>query len=565
MNRRRSGRRSRIRAALLLGAILALGGPAHAQPASDEGVPAAPADGYPRQPGLDVLHYEVSIGIPDSGATITGRAAILYEAVVVELNELRLDLGSAMVVDSVTIDGLPAAHRREGDRVAIRVPGTPAGARRMAVVWYHGEPADGLIVGQTRHGRRSIFADNWADRAHHWLPSVDHPADKASVAFEVTAPAALEVVANGMLVERTVEGGRARTRWVESAEIPVYGMVIGATDFAIQTAGIVDGVEITHWTFPEDSAAGAIAFARSTEILAFYDSLFGPYPYDKLAHVQSATKFGGMENPSAIFYSQQMIGEALSADADGRDALTGLVAHETVHQWFGDAVTEADWNHLWLSEGFAEYFDAVFFEFHGGSRGKGAAERTRQMRLRADDVREFETGGARAIYAPGAQPGGYESLLTPANYEKGAWVLHMLRRLVGDEAFFRGIRAYYGTLRDGTAWTDDFTRIMEAVSGRPLDGFFAQWVARPGMPALRAEVVGEGSARRLRVEQLQGGAPYVLSVDVELRTEEGSLRRVVEMDGASSAEIPLDVEGEVRVVLDPDGWLLFVDRSSAME
>ncbi|HET9333919.1 MAG TPA: M1 family metallopeptidase [Gemmatimonadota bacterium] len=527
-------------------------------------MPSLPADSYERQPTLDILHYGVAVEIPATGSEISGRTELLYQAVVADLDEVRLDLGAAMIVDSVRVDGALATFEHEGDRLTIRGR-TAAGTRSRAVVWYHGEPADGLIIGQSRHGSRTIFADNWADRAHHWFPSVDHPSDKAAVELEVVASAELEVVGNGVLAERTEIGtGRARTRWVESAEIPVYGMVIGVADFAVTEAGEVDGIEVSHWTFPEDSAAGEVAFGRSTEILAFYDSLFGPYPYEKLAHVQSATKFGGMENPGAIFYSQNAIGAALSADADGREGLTSLVAHETVHQWFGDAVTESDWNHLWLSEGFAEYFDAVFFEFRGGSRGRGPGELARQMRTRADDVREFEAAGARAIYAPGAGPGEYESLLTEMNYEKGAWVLHMLRRLVGDEAFFQGVRDYYAALRDRTAWTADFARIMEAASGQSLERYFDQWVARPGMPMLAASVVGEGGERRLRIEQLQDGPPYALVFDVDLRWDDGSERRVVEMD-ASRVEVPLPREGPVRVVLDPEGWLLFVDRSLPTE
>jgi aminopeptidase N len=520
-------------------------------------VPSAAADGYERQPTLDVLHYEVSIELPPTGSSIVGRTAVLYQALVEDLDAVWLDFGGAMVVDSVALDGRRAAFEREGERLVISDPGTAAGTRTEATVWYHGEPADGLIVGRSRHGRRAVFADNWADRAHHWFPSVDHPADKASVELVVVAPTDLEVVGNGTLAERVELGdGRSRTRWVETAEIPVYGMVIGAADFAVELAGIVDGVEVTHWTFAEDSAAGAVAFARSTEILAFYDSLFGPYPYEKLAHVQSATKFGGMENPGAIFYDQERIGAALAADEAERDGLTSLVAHETVHQWFGDAVTEADWNHLWLSEGFAEYFDAVFFEFHGGIHGRGPSELTRQMRERAEEVLELEAGGPRAIYAPGAGPGEYEGLLNAENYEKGAWVLHMLRRLVGDEAFFEGVRDYYATLRGGTAWTADFARIMEEAAGQPLGWFFAQWVARPGMPVLGTSVVDGAGGRILRIEQTQPGEPYRLAFEVELRGDGDSRRTTFEMDGPG-AEIPLEIEGPVEVVVDPDGWLLF--------
>jgi aminopeptidase N len=540
--------------------LLAVAPAALAQPVAEGGVPSAPADAYERQPALDVLHYEVAVEIPDSGRSIAGRTAILYQAVVQDLDSVRLDLGAAMVVDSVTLDGAPARFERAGDALTIHDPGTPAGTRSRAVVWYHGAPADGLIVSVSRHGRRSIFADNWADRAHHWFPSVDHPSDKASVELEVVAPAELEVVGNGILAERAViDDGRARTRWVESAEIPVYGMVIGVADFAVEQAGVVDGVEISHWTFAEDSAAGAVAFARSTEILGFYDSLFGPYPYEKLAHVQSATKFGGMENPGAIFYDQERIGAAVSADAAEREALTSLVAHETVHQWFGDAVTEADWNHLWLSEGFAEYFDAVFFEFHGGMHGRGPGELARQMRVRAAEVRELAAGSPGSIYAPGARPGEYETLLNARNYEKGAWVLHMLRRRVGDAAFFAGVRDYYAAHRDGNAWTADFARSMAEAAGQPLDWFFAQWIARPGIPLLSAAVLETPGGRSLAVEQLQPGEPYRLSVEVELRGAGDPVRRVIELEGPR-AEIPLDLEGPVEVILDPDGWLLHATR-----
>ena len=521
------------------------------------GVPSTPADGYERQPALDVLHYEIAIELSAESARVAGRTAVLYQAGAQDLARLALDFGAAMVVDSVTVDGRPTEFAREGDRLTLPAVATPAGARGEAVVWYHGEPADGLIVGQDRHGGRAVFADNWADRGRHWFPSVDHPSDKATVEFDVVASAELEVVANGVPVERTdMGGGLARTRWRESTEIPVYGMVIGVADFAVETAGEVDGIDVTHWTFVEDSAAGAAAFSRSTEILAFYDSLFGPYPYEKLAHVQSATKFGGMENPGAIFYDQERIGTALAAGAEEREGLTSLVAHETVHQWFGDAVTEADWNHLWLSEGFAEYFDAVFFEFHGGIHGRGPVELARQMRVRALAVRELEAAAAQAIYAPDVGPGEYERLLDAENYEKGAWVLHMLRRLIGDDAFFEGVRDYYATLRGGTAWTADFARIMEEAAGRPLAWFFAQWIARPGMPVLSVSVVKGSGGRILRIEQLQAGEPYRLAVEVELRSGGRSERRTVDIEGRS-AEIPVDLEGPVDVVLDPDGWLLF--------
>lgn len=462
------------------------------------------------------------------------------------------------------VDSRSATYRHQGERLVIETPPTAAGARREAVIWYHGEPADGLVLGPNRYGDFVVFADNWPDRARYWFPGIDHPSDKATVRFEVSAPSWMEVVANGYLVDRIDQGGgRTRTRWSETAEIPTYCMVIGAADFAITRAGEVDGIEITHWSYPADSTAGELAFARSTEIVAFYDSLFGPFPYEKLAHVQSSTRYGGMENAAAIFYGEDTIGEAgLGADSAGRaagvpgvDELTGLVAHETVHQWFGDAVTEADWRHLWLSEGFATYFAAVFFEFHGGDAGRGSEELTRRMREMRDEVLEYYLETPEPVY--GQEPREYESLLTPNNYQKGAWVLHMLRRQVGDEAFFEAIRRYYAALRDGTAWTADLERVAEQVSGQDLGWFFGQWLGRAELPELSVAPM-EGDPTRLVVRQHQRGEPFRLDIDLVIEWPGGGRRERVILTGRETvveAAAPAPIES---VSIDPDAGVLFL-------
>ncbi|MGH7559137.1 MAG: M1 family metallopeptidase [Gemmatimonadota bacterium] len=552
-------------AAALLASVLAAS-VAEAQETLDGpewGLPSEPVDGYERRRAVDILHYEIAIDLPDSGGSISARTEILYEAAAA-LDSLALDF-VGLRVDSVHVDGRAARFRHEGERLVIDTPPTRAGARRETIVWYRGEPTDGLILGPNRHGEFVVFADNWPDRSRYWFPGVDHPSDKATVLFDVTAPSRMRVVANGYRIERTELGdGRVRTRWAETAEIPTYCMVIGAARFAVTEAGETAGIEVTHWTYPADSIAGEVAFARSAEIVAFYDSLFGPFPYEKLAHVQSSTRYGGMENAGAIFYGEDAIGEAsLDRDLAGRaagvpgvDELTGLVAHETVHQWFGDAVTEADWRHLWLSEGFATYFAAVFFELHGGDAGRGSAELARRMRRMADEVIAYHRENPEPVY--GEEPREYESLLTTNNYQKGAWVLHMLRRQVGDPAFFAAIRGYYAALRDGNAWTADLERIVEDVSGQDLGWFFAQWLGRAGHPVLEAGATpSEDGSTRVVVRQLQPGDPFRLDVEIELRWAGGSRRERVSLIGREAAllvTLPAPVE---EVVIDPEAWLLF--------
>jgi aminopeptidase N len=530
--------------------------------AQEVGVPPVVADGYDRDRGVDVLHYDLAIDLPGSPGPISARARILAERMRAELETLHLDFG-ALAVDSVRVDGAGASWTRGDGALMVTLPTAAVGVRHEVTIWYRGIPQDGLIMRDNRHGDFAVFGDNWPDRAREWLPSVDHPSDKATFALEVTAPAAWRVIGNGYLVDRDeLQGGRARTRWVETAEIPTYTMILGAAPFSVGHVGTVSGVEVTAWTFPQDSAAGAAAFARGAEIVALYDSLFGPFPYEKMAHVQSSTRYGGMENSSAIFYDERRIGEALAAGArvpgELSDDLTGLVAHETVHMWFGDAVTETDWHHLWLSEGFATYFGQVFFELRGSNAGTGPDELARRMRALRREVLAWDRESGLAIVDPqAAGPGEYEKLLHTGNYEKGAWVLHMLRREVGDESFFAGVRAFYAALRDDNAWTSDFERAMEQASGKDLGWFFAQWIGRPSHPILAVETEpGDAGRTRILVRQVQAGEPWRIAVDLEIAGS-GARRERVDLTGREAA---IEVEGPItvdQVTLDPDAWLLF--------
>lgn len=519
-------------------------------------MPSRVLDGYDRERGVDILHYDLEIELPSAPGPVAARARILAERTEAQLESLALDF-VGLEVDEVRVDGAEPRWRREERALVIEMAPAPAGSRHEIEVRYHGTPRDGLVLRPNRHGEFAVFADNWPDRARHWFPSIDHPSDKATVSFEVIAPAAWRVIANGYLAGRVVlADGRARTRWVETAEIPTYTMVIGAAPFAVARGGRGAAVEVSHWTFPQDSAAGAKAFSRSTEILGFYDSLFGPFPYEKLAHVQSSTRYGGMENSSAIFYSERAIGELAGAETDARGGLDELVAHETVHQWFGDAVTEKDWHHLWLSEGFAEYFAVVFFEFHGSGHGAGPGELARIMKLLRDEVVAWDRDVGLAVIDPRvAASGDFTELLHTGNYEKGAWVLHMLRREIGDEAFFDGIRAYYGALRDGTAWSADFERVMEEASGQDLGWFFAQWLARPGHPVLTVSTELHAGTTRIVVRQVQPGDPWRIAVDLDVARGGGRRRERIEMRGRE-AMIEVEAAEPIEITVDPDVWLL---------
>ena len=304
-------------------------------------------------------------------------------------------------------------------------------------------------------------------------------------------------------------------------------------------------MEVSAWLFEEDRGQARRSFARAAEMVDFYTELVGPYPFQKLAHVQSATRFGGMENASAIFYAERAL-------ASGRN-MEGTVAHETAHQWFGDSVTQVDWPELWLSEGFATYFGHLFFEH---AQGKGdfrrRMEQDRQEVLASEDVRRpVIDRREHDLFA----------LLNDNNYPEGGWVLHMLRGIVGDDAFFQAVRNYYADFAGRNATTDDFRRAVEATSRQDLSWFFHQWLEEPGYPVISVTHTWDPSSSQavVTVRQVQqaGWPTFRVPLELEFRGEEGATGRhkVVLQGREQTFRLPTAAPtSEVRV--DPDGWVL---------
>ena len=512
---------------------------------------------HPYRPGIDVLDYSLTIDLPDTGATIKGDAMLTVRRTA-RVDTLVLDL-LQLNVQRVMVDDRARAFTRTDSSILIGLPRfrRDTGTFRVRVV-YSGKVTDGLIARRDSAKRWTYFGDNWPTRARYWIPSVDDPSDKATVTWTVRAPRGRTVVANGALVEtRTLGSGRrARvlTRWRESKPIAPYLMVIAAGplvkfDLGQTACGLAElgrCVPQSVYVFPEQRKVLPGAFARSGDIVRFFASKVAPFPYEKLAHLQSATRFGGMENAGAIFYSDDLFRKRGANDE-------GVIAHETAHQWFGDAVTEREWPHLWLSEGFATYFAALWTQHaHGDSAFRADMSRIRDRVL--DDTAVVRTRPVIDTITKDLL-----GLLNRNSYEKGGFVLHMLRTDLGDTAFFAGLRDYYIRHKHGTALTSDLQSSLERVSGRSLGGFFEQWLHRPGFPEL--EITWSDSAlTSLSIVITQSGryGLFEFPLRLSLVDPSGNARRVeVGVPAQLVTKIVLPVSGSVeRIDADPDVQLL---------
>jgi aminopeptidase N len=506
--------------------------------------------------GWRPTNYRVSLAFNNNLTEITAaKAEITIVSLKDSLSNIELDFGD-MPIDSVSVDNRVASYQRGNGLLSIKLESrAPRNTSLLVTVTYHGKPKDGLILSQDKAGKPSAVGDNWPNRVHHWIPSFDHPSAKATVTFSITAPAQNEVVANGKLDRVESSPGMMRTwTYTEAVPIPAYCMIIAAGDFAFLKEPSQQVTPLSYYVPQPDRAAAILGFGAANPALKFFSELVAPYPYEKLALIIGATRFGGMENSSAIVFTSGLLSrksDELSPNYHIPVGLRDIVAHEIAHQWFGDSVTESTWSDLWLSEGFADYFAGLFIQRH-----EGEAAFRRYMKQEADTYFDYERKRRSPIHDPDTQD--LFKLLNPNNYQKGAWVLHMLRAELGDEAFFRGIRNYYEAHKNATATSEDLRMALEASSGKNLKDFFARWIYGAGHP--RYELAWRWNSRSktiaLTLKQTQTDDSFPNAVPIEITTvTEKRLILLNPVNRQTTKEFHLD-SIPTGVIIDPDNLIL---------
>ncbi|MDF9797008.1 aminopeptidase N [Catalinimonas alkaloidigena] len=503
---------------------------------------------------IDALHYTFEIEISDFNNQISGKTDLLFKVKKTSIDSILLDFiqsdteGVGMAVAAVKLNNQPVNFRQVEEHLII-ILDKPLEKEYLGTlhISYKGIPGDGLIISKNEYGERTFFGDNWPNRARNWIPVIDHPSDKATCEFKIIAPEQYKVIANGLLREESSLGlyhneEKKITHWVNDQPISTKVMVFGAARFAVLYDQPVQNIPIQHWVYADNRNVSFEDFKPTANILHFMTLMIGKYPFQKLANVESKTKYGGMENASNIFYNERVV--------DGNRNIESLIAHEVAHQWFGNAVSEKNWEHIWLSEGFSTYLSHMYIEHTYG------IDSMRNM-LENDKNRIFSyyRKSPDSPIVNTSETNLFQHL-NANSYQKASWVLHMLRQKVGDKAFKAGIKAFYTKYCHNIADSEDFKETMELTSGIQLDQFFNTWIYSAGHPIIEGEWKYSGFGKKLKFELAQiqeNKIIYHLPIEVGVIYDEGDDLEIFKVslnDRVESFEIKLKAQ-PLKVNLDP--------------
>lgn len=491
--------------------------------------------------GFDVLSYDLFLHPNIESGTLNGIATIRVRGTMPRLEEIGLHLAD-LQADTLRVDGVQtsALHSQDSLRVILPEP-LLAGDTTEVQIAYSGSPTAGLYFRQPG-GRIYIYTYNAPYDARHWFPCWDLPGDKATARMTLRVPEALHVYGNGRLVGVTPGRGGERTWiWDESHAIATYLMSVEIGNYASlhDTVWIDDlAVPIHHEVFPEDSSAALEDFLNVGEMLRFFsDETDEPYPFDKYGYGEVPGLGGAMEDQTCVTIGSGLI--------TGTRAYEDVVAHEAAHMWFGDLVTPDDFRSVWLNEGFATYWDALFSNHLYGSE----AFRERLLEYRG---RESYLWSSTPIWDPPLA-----QIYSSIEYEKAGLVLHMLRWVMGDAAFYEAIATHVREGRFAHASTASFQAQCEAAAQMDLGWFFGQWIYAAGKPLYEWSWHDAGSGN----VELYFGQPaeprFAMPLPLRAHGPWGSLDLRVDVPAETQVALDLVLPGPVdSLQFDPDLWIL---------
>ncbi|MFF5937393.1 M1 family metallopeptidase [Streptomyces sp. NPDC012508] len=444
-------------------------------------------------PGYDVLTYDISLTYPGENTEPLDAVTRIEALATADLERINLDFTHGTVA-SVTVDGEPAAFESSGEDLVITpATATESGDAMTIAVTHTSDPAGPADAGGWVRTGDGLAMANQADAAHRVFPSNDHPADKAYFTFRITAPSALTAVANGLPAGRTTDG--STTTWTYRTAHPM------ATELAQVSIG---RTTVVHRAGPHDLPLRDVVRTADRDLLEpwlkrtpahmeWMEGKVGRYPFETYGLlIADATTGFELETQTLSLFERRLFTEPGFPEW----YVDSIMVHELAHQWFGNSVSPRTWSDLWLNEGHASWYEALYAEETAGQ----SMERRMKAAYAASDGWRADGGPPAAPEPP--TPGQKISLFRPVVYDGSALVLYALREEIGAEAFQQLERRWVSEHKDATATTADFTALASDVAGRDLTSFFAGWLYAEKTPPMP----GHPDWRSRPVEKARGGA-----------------------------------------------------------
>ncbi len=520
----------------------------------------------PKQ-SLDVLHYDMDLALDPAAKTESGTVTMSFRATA-SLSQVKLRLHRSLRVSATKIDGQPASStKRKGDDIIFALPASASPGEEHAVtVVFGGNPTwdpkfQGGVIFETHDGNAVAATEAEPFAAYRWWPLVEDVSDKFTFDMRLTVPGGMVGVSNGTLegVTHNADGTDTYT-WHEGYPIATYLVCANVTNYVRfdDSYTSLDGkatMPLNHYVYPEDEAVARQNFATIPDMIRFYAEIAGDYPFLEEKFGQVEVPYPGMEHQTITAVHQAWVtGTSPYSPGDA----TLMYAHELAHHWWGDDVTCATWHDVWLNEGFGTYFEALWW-----AHTKGISE--------GEAFKVYDLDGAYAGYLKGTVYTANEN--KPFNdeasvYYKGAWALHMLKKVMGEAPFNGALRAYRAAHHYGSATTADFQAACEGVYGKSLQWFFDEWIYTPYRPIYRVSSTIQTGTCAVTLQQTQkhkivnraaGADAYIMPVDITLHFADGtSETHTVQNDQRSQTFSFTTAKAVQSVGFDEDGWVLKV-------
>ena len=501
---------------------------------------------------IDVLHYNLNFDLYPAKRMLKGDATITAILKNKDLKEIDLNFYDNMNISKVLLNNVPASYNISDTRLTIPIVKASPDTFNVRIV-YEGTPKHeglGSFTFGEIDSQSVVYNLSEPVYASTWFPCNDMPNDKALLDIKITNDSAETSVSNGVLMGTTLNGGRKTYHWKTYYPISTYLISIYSSRYdnfndVYVSQNKKDTMKIEYYAFPEHLKYAKVDFKDHPEMIDFFSKTFGEYPFikEKYGVAEFLWQLGAMENQTITGIGSNFV--------RGRKFFSDIYVHELAHSWFGDAVGPKTWKDIWLNEGFATYCEALYDEHNFGKKA-----------LHSSMLSKFQDNFPGTLYDPG------DNLFNSTVYDKGAWVLHMLRHEVGDSVFFKILRTYYNEFKYKNASTEDFKNVCEKVSGKDLNKFFEQWVYA-GIGDINldykwsSEKVNDredSTSYRVSIEFKQTQEKYNdynFPIDIKFinNTDSGQTKTfyIVSRDTTLKTELSYKPS---NIYLDPDSWLL---------